>query len=161
MIERMTIRRMDIGANVALIVLAILVMIEGYKLGSGWGPSGPRPGFFPFSVALIMALGALIALIQTWRTDEGPAFFDGREEIEGLVKTGVPAAMAIIAIPFLGLYLTSAIYLFLFSAWHGGFRWYSSLISGLACAASLYLLLDWGFNIPMPKSPFYGNHFPL
>jgi putative tricarboxylic transport membrane protein len=161
MIDRLTIRKVDIGTNVALIVFAGLVMIEGYKLGSGWGPSGPRPGFFPFSVALMMAMGALIALVQAWRSEEGLTFFECREEIDGLLKTGIPAALAIVAIPFLGLYLASFAYLFLFAAWHGGLRWYSALFISVACTASLFLLLDWGFNIPMPKSPFYGHYFPI
>lgn len=161
MIERITIRRMDIGANLALIVLAFVVMNEGDKLGAGWGPSGPRPGFFPFSVASIMAAGALIALIQAWRSNESRPFFEHRVELIDLLKAGVPAAMAIAAIPLLGLYLTAAVYVMSFAWWHGGFRWYSALAAGVLCAVSLYLILDWGFHIAMPKSPFYGKHIPI
>lgn len=150
---------MDIGANVALIGLAVLVMIEVGKLGVGWGPSGPRPGFFPFSVASIMAVGALAALVRAWRGEEGALFFERREEVVDLLKAGVPAALAIGAIPFLGLYLTAAVYLMSFAWWHGGFRWYSALAAAILCTVALYLILDWGFHIAMPKSLFYSKHF--
>lgn len=157
----MTIRRMDIGANIALIGLAILVMIATYDLGAGWGPSGPQPGFFPFSVALIMGLGALAALVNALRSRQDALFFERREELVDLLKAGVPAAIAIATIPFLGLYLTAAAYLMLFAWWQGGFRWYAALAAALLCVGVLYLILDWGFHIPMPKSPFYGRYFLL
>ena len=159
MIERFTIRRMDIGANLALAGLAVVLMVIGYRLGAGWGSSGPRPGFFPFSVALVMGLGALAALVKAWRSGRDAPFFERREELVDLLKAGVPAALAIATIPFLGLYLTATAYLMVFTWWQGGFRWYTALATALACVGVLYLILDWAFRIPMPKSPFYGRYF--
>src|SRR5690606_1542388 len=135
---------------------AVFIMFEGVRLGPGWGESGPLAGFFPFSLAVLIFLGGIaIAIEWTLQMRRGlgsEAFFQEREEVTELFRVGIPIAMAIASVPVLGLYLMTAAYTTLFATWHGRFRWYSALLAGILIPLVMYLVLDWGLRIPMPRS---------
>lgn len=157
-----TLRTMDVAACAAFIVLSLFIAIEGVALGPGWGDSGPDAGFFPFTLALIMGLGALGAGIRALFSHSLVGhFFESPYEIVDLMKVGVPVALAVAAVPFLGLYLMTALYIFLFGWWYGAFRWHASLAAGAITAVVLFLVLQKGFNIAMPRSLWYGAGFPV
>lgn len=137
-------------------------MWESAKLGPGWGGSGPMPGFFPFGLSLLLALGGGAAFIEVLlRERQAQPFFEDHRESAELFKVGIPIVLAIASLRFLGFYLMVPLYLGLFACWYGGFRWY--VILPVACAFSygLYMVLDQGFRIMMPKSPWYGGMLPF
>lgn len=155
---------MDVVVCGAFVVLTLFVASESVKLGIGWGDSGPDAGFFPFALAVIMgggALGAGIRGLAARARRESRPFFEHPVEIVDLLRVGLPMAAAIAAIPVLGLYLTTGLYIFLFAWWYGGFRWYASLAAGAISAGLLVLVLQRGFGIPMPRSLWYGEGLPV
>jgi putative tricarboxylic transport membrane protein len=154
-LRRLTLKQADAAASVAFFALAVAVMIEGYRLGPGWDDRGPESGFFPFSLAVFMAFGALASFIGALRTGSRAPFFENRQEILDLTRMGVPLAVAVIAVPWLGLYITTAIYISLFSWWYGSFRWYNALGFGIGAGIALYLTLVKAMSISMPMSVFY------
>lgn len=163
--KKFTMARADLAVAVAFMVVAALIIQQGVKLGPGWGDSGPEPGFFPFSLAMLMGLGGLAIVIQGVihgvRRTASSAFFEDREEITELFRVGVPIAAAIAAVPVFGLYLMTALYTWLFSWWHGRFRWYSSVFAGVVIPVVMYAILDQGLRIPMPRSIWYGSLLPF
>jgi len=151
----LTIRTVEIGVCLLLLALSVTVMMEGVRLGVGWSERGPQSGFFPFALALIMAVGLAAAAISAWRETDTRPFFEASEEWIDLLKVGVPAGLAVALTPTLGLYITSGLYVLGFMAWYGRFAWWQSLLGGVLVPAGLYLLLRYGFNIAMPMSPWY------
>lgn len=151
----LTIRTVEIVVCLLLLALSVRVMMEGLRLGAGWSERGPQSGFFPFALALIMALGLVAAMVSAWRETATRPFFEAAEEWIDLLKVGVPAGLAVALTPSLGLYITSGLYVFAFMAWYGRFGWLQALLGGLLVPAGLYLLLRYGFNIAMPMSPWY------
>ena len=151
----LTIRTVEIVVCLLLLALSVRVMMEGLRLGAGWSDRGPRSGFFPFTLALVMALGLVAALVSAWRETGTRPFFEAPEEWIDLLKVGVPAGLAIALTPTLGLYIASGLYVFAFMAWYGRFGLLPALLGGLLVPAGLYLLLRYGFNIAMPMSPWY------
>jgi len=159
--ERLTNQKMDIGTGVVLIVLAGVVIYEGVRLGWGWGTIGPEPGFFPFWLAVGMVLGVLGAIVTAVKQKDTRPFFEATEEVKGLVQVGIPIVLTLMVITWLGLYLSVALYVWLFTWWYGRFRWWSSIISGVAVSSALYALLFKGFRLNMPMSIWYGTDLPV
>lgn len=150
-----TLARVDAIAGGAFVAMAAFLIYEGVKLGPGWGDSGPDPGFFPFVLAVLMGIGGAVACFQAINNVSRTAFFEDPEEVAELSRVGLPIIAAIAAVPWLGLYLMTAVYTWLFSWWHGQFRWYGGLIAGVIFGALCFLLLNVGFRLSMPQSIWY------
>lgn len=156
---RMSIRAVELGIAICLLLLSALLVWESLRLGPGWGPSGPEPGFFPFSLTILMILGVLgVLYINVHRQPNQEPFFKASEEVEDLLKVGVPIAIAVFAIRWLGIYVTAGLYLALFMAWYGKFRWYQALAGGIILPVVMWLVLREGFNIAMPMSALYKQN---
>jgi putative tricarboxylic transport membrane protein len=165
MFSKLTLARTEVLVAVAFILLAVVILFEGVRLGGGWGESGPQAGFFPFSLATLVLLGSIAIaiewIVQMRRGIGSEAFFQEREEVTELFRVGVPIAVAISTVPVLGLYLMTATYTGLFAWWHGRFHWYSALLAGILIPLVMYIILDWGLRIPMPRSLWYNPMFPV
>ena len=49
-------------------LLGGIVLFDAVRLGIGWGTDGPKSGFFPFWLALIMVVTCGIIILKTlWR----------------------------------------------------------------------------------------------
>jgi hypothetical protein len=147
----------EIGVAIVLLALGGVVFYDAIRLGPGWGESGPQPGFFPFVLTLFLVAGATgVLLLSVMKPDRRP-FFEVSHEVQDLLKVGIPIAIAVSAVPWAGLYATSGVYLALFMAWYGRFRWYQALAGGILLPAVMWLTLREGFNISMPMSMFYRS----
>lgn len=161
MLRKLTLRQMEFAVGAAFLAVAVLAAVEGARLGPGWGDTGPQPGFFPFTLAVLMGAGALGAIVHAARHATADPFFEVRQEIVDLAKVGAPMAVAIALVPTVGLYLMAGLYVAFFSWWYGRFAWWSALVSGAAVLLALYLVLDVGFRLPMPRSVWYGSYLPV
>jgi hypothetical protein len=153
--DLLTIRTVEIVVCLLLLALSVLVVMEGLRLGAGWNERGPQSGFFPFTLAVILIIGLVAVVIDSWRERDTRPFFEAPEEWIDLLKVGVPSGLAIALTPSLGLYITSGLYVFAFMAWYGRYAWRWALLGGVLTPLVLYLLLRYGFNIGMPMSPWY------
>jgi hypothetical protein len=160
-LDSLTIRKAELVVGVGFVALALLTTNESVKLGPGWGRSGPQPGFFPFSASVLMGLGGLGAVVEALRRKDDNVFFSHPQEFVDFTKVGVPVALAIASVVFLGLYIMSALYVSLFAWWYGRFRWYSAAVAGLVFSTTLYFTLNEGFHIAMPYSIWYGTLLPF
>ena len=128
--ELFSISNVEMLVCLLLLAASLRLMMEGWRLGAGWGERGPQSGFFPFSLSLVLALGLVAVLIEAWRGRDTRPFFAAPEEWIDL-------------------------YVFAFMAWYGRYPWTRALLGGIAVPVALYLLLRYGFNIGMPMSPWY------
>jgi len=55
-------RAADLITASILILLGALVIVDAMRLGVGWGMDGPKSGFFPFWLALIMMVCCTIIM---------------------------------------------------------------------------------------------------
>jgi hypothetical protein len=140
-------------------VLTILLVRESIVLGAGWSAIGPDPGFFPLVMSMIIGISAVfvIATALRRRGEASSPFFERREEVVELLKVGLPLAAAIAAVQWLGFYIVVALYIGLFGLWYGRFRWYLILPGAVLLAVGLFLVLESGFRILMPKSVLYQD----
>lgn len=147
----------EVSVAIALLALGGLVFYDAIRLGPGWGESGPQPGFFPFVLTIFLVAGTVGVLVQSVMKPDRRPFFEVPREVEDLLKVGIPIAIALFAIRWAGLYVTAGVYLALFMAWYGRFRWYQALAGGILLPVAMWLTLREAFNISMPMSMFYRS----
>ena len=151
----------EIAVGVALLVIAAIVIREALRLGAGWGTSGPQSGFFPFWSAVVMAVAVVAALAQVVRAGSAKPLFDSPAEARSLLKVAVPMILAVASLPYLGLYLMTALYLGFFAAWYGRYRWYVVLAVSILVPVVLFFTFERGFRLALPKSVLYGDVIPF
>lgn len=133
-----------------------LVVMDSLRTGHAWGSDGPQPGYFPFYVGCLMLAGAGWLILITclrWRQEGGLGVFAHVRELRLMLKMLVPTTLYLLAIVWLGIYLASWGFISAFMVWQGRYAWGRSLLVGLCISASLFVLFEIWFQLPLPKGP--------
>ena len=155
-------RLADVITAVVLIVLGGVVLFDAVRLGVGWGTDGPKSGFFPFWLALILLAVSLAVLVQA-RLRRTTSVFATAEQLRLVLKVLLPVAGFVVVtdppgpLPGLGLYVASAFYLGFYMRWVGRHRWVSVVALSIAIPVVTFLVFETWFLVPMPKGPL--EHF--
>ena len=136
----------------ALIFLGGVVLFDAVRIGFGWGPDGPRSGFFPFWLALIMVIVCGVILIQAALDHRGKSFVS-REQLNSVLKVLWPATAAVALMHFVGLYVASALYMGFYMRWVGRHSWVAVVAIALGIPIISFLVFEKWFLVPMPKGP--------
>lgn len=136
-----------------LVLIAGLVVIFGSrKLGSGWTSDGPGAGYFPFYIGLITAISGLGVLYQALLgKNRNTEIFVDSEQFKRVMSVLLPAAVYVLAIQVIGIYVASAIYIALFMVILGKYSWVRSVIVALAVAVLFFCLFEVWFKVPLFK----------
>lgn len=149
----------ELGVALVFIAAGALIVNGSLEQGVGWTPSGPESGYFPLRIGwLIIAVGvaqAAIAFVMARRDRRHPATREialRRDRIKPLLQVFLPMVAYVAAVPWLGLYIASALFIAGFMWWHGGYKW-RALPTGIAVCAVLYVLLEAWFQVDLYKGP--------
>lgn len=138
--------------------LGLAAVIGSAELGASWTESGPEPGYFPFYVGLILLAASIGNALMAWRNraadvDDGAEPLLNAEQARRLAGFALPLVAYVVLAVWVGLYVSSAIYV-AYNAWHrGGYRPLVSLAIGIGFALGLYLVFDYAFQVPLLKGP--------
>ncbi len=149
-------RRADLVCAVAFLGLAAVVLVEGLRLGIGWGTDGPQSGFFVFYLGLALGGAGAVVLAQTLRRSDAVLHvkrFLESGQITPVAKVLVPAMAMVLLTHFIGLYVAGALYLGAYMRWIGRHRWLQTVIVSVAIPAVSFLIFEVWFLVPMPKGP--------
>jgi len=145
-------RAADLITASVLMLLGGVVLFDAARLGIGWGTDGPKSGFFPFGLALILVLMcAVIAAQAARRASQKP--FVSREQLGRVLKVLWPAAGMAVLTQILGLYVASALYLGFYMRWVGRHSWLAVVALSLGVPIATFLIFEKWFLVPMPKGP--------
>ena len=148
-------RTMDIVVALLLLGVSAVVIIESLRLGMGWQENeGPRAGYFPFYIGLILAISSAINLLRAvFDAKSAQRTFTTKPAILRVLAVLIPLAIYVAAVAFIGIYVASTIYMALFM-WHFGKYpiWRGALI-GFAVSAVFFLMFEIWFLVPLPKGP--------
>jgi putative tricarboxylic transport membrane protein len=135
-----------------LMLLGGLVLFDAVRLGFGWGADGPRGGFFPFWLALIMVIVCGVIFVQATRDGQGKSFVS-REQLDSVLKVLWPAVAAVALMNFVGLYVASGLYMGFYMRWVGRHSWLTVIAIALGLPIASFLIFEKWFLVPMPKGP--------
>ena len=135
-----------------LLVVGIVVIVESRRLGSGWTSDGPGSGYFPFYIGLIIVVSSLGLLYQSLisKKRKTEVFVDS-VQLKRVLSVLVPAALYVLAIRFIGVYLASAIYIALFMVVLGKYPPVRSIVAAIAINVFFFFLFEVWFKVPLFK----------
>jgi len=145
-------RAVEIGVCVFTALFGAIVVVGGLQAGIGWGAEGPRPGFFPFYIGLLIIASSAVNLLQIQLTDRWRRFAEWRQ-LRQVLQVLVPTAIYVVAIPYVGIYLVSAALIAVFMVWLGKYRWSLTAAISIGVTIAIYLMFEKFFLVPLPKGP--------
>jgi hypothetical protein len=158
--ERVGVPTYLVEAVVAALVLlmGIVVATASWRLGAGWMSDGPGAGYFPFYIGLLLCVSGAGTLYQALRGKKrNTEVFVDREQIRRVLVVLIPAAVYVLAIQFVGMYVASAVYIAGFMSLLGKFSRVKSVITALVIAALFFAMFEVWFKVPL----FKGTLNPL
>ena len=151
-------RVVEIAVALAILALGSLVVIDSYRLGSKWGSDGPESGYFPFYIGVLLCISGLGTLVQTVsRGKTGDTVFVAWGPLKLVLVVLIPALLYVFAVHYLGLYVSSALYITAFMIGLGKYAWYKSAGVALAVSITFFLMFEVWFKVPL----FKGSLDPL
>ena len=137
-----------------LMGLAVLVITDSVRVGTGWGDDGPRAGYFPFYIGLILLASsgwvALTTLLQ-WR--KLTQSFVGREAFSGVLAVAWPSLVFVGLITYIGIYVASIVLIAYFMKRHGKYGWALTAAVSVGVMALFFVVFERWFLVPLPKGP--------
>ena len=145
-------RKVEIGFTLFMGFLGALSIVGSLQVGIGWGAEGPKAGFFPFYCGLIVVLSTLINLISAIRMPESGLFAEW-PALGQVVSVIAPTTIYVLAIPYLGMYVSSAILIAAFMKYFGRYSWLFSIAIAVVVPIAIFFMFEIWFLVPLPKGP--------
>jgi putative tricarboxylic transport membrane protein len=146
-------RWVEAGVAVAIILFGVIVIIGALQVGIGWGPEGPKSGFFPFYLGVLIIAASIANLVRAVIELDRQALFAEWSQIGQVMSVIIPTAVYVVAVPWLGIYVSSFVLIAFFMKWFGRYGWGLTLAVAVGMPAITYMLFEKWFMIPLPKGP--------
>jgi hypothetical protein len=136
-------------------IFGAIVITDSVRLGFGWQEvHGPRPGYFPFYIGLIICIASLVNIVLALRIapDRNKTFVQVgqlRLVLAVLIPTAVYAAL----VTWIGIYASSVLFIGFFMRWLGRYPWWKVLAVSVATVVVFYVIFEIWFKVPLPKGP--------
>ena len=143
----------EIGVAIAIAIFGIVTVIGSLKVGINWGAEGPKAGFFPFYVGLMIIGSGLVNLYQSITGQFGGGLFASWVQLRRVLSVVVPTVIYVATIPFIGIYITSAVLIGFFMRWLGRYGWGLVLAISIAIPVITFVVFERWFLVPLPKGP--------
>ena len=145
-------RSVEMGVALFVLALGVITMIGSLQVGIGWGEEGPKSGFFPFWIGLLVVLASVVNFVRALAISPGKLFAEWSQLAE-VRKVVIPMAIFVSAVPWLGIYLSSALLIAGFMRWLGRYGWPLTLCISVALPILTYVTFERWFLVPLPKGP--------
>ena len=143
-------------AGVAALLLAAggIVIMDSLRVGIEWADDGPKAGYFPFFIGILLSFSAGWTLLFTllgWSRET--KLFSQWSELRDVAAMLLPTTVFIVAVPFLGLYFPGALLIGYFMKRHGDFGWVATVLTALGVPVTFFLIFERWFLVPLAKGP--------
>ncbi|MET4390709.1 hypothetical protein ABIB73_006494 [Bradyrhizobium sp. F1.4.3] len=146
-------RALELATAILTGSFGVAVVVSSLDNGIGWSSAGVDSGTFPFAVGLVIVLGSFYNLVRGVLPATSLASVPVAItpfELRRLAGLFVPAAIFVAAIPLLGMYLASALYIFAVLAIPRHQSVLRSLAMAAATALVLYVVFERMFQVSLP-----------
>ncbi len=111
----------------------------------------PGPGFFPFLLAIVLALFSLALIFQNWAKDKVPLpFWERHSWLRPLLGLVILTAYAIL-VNSLGFLISTFLFLLIWMAGIERLNWKTIIMVSIATTVVLYLIFNLLLDVPLPK----------
>jgi putative tricarboxylic transport membrane protein len=142
----------EIGVAAVIALLGVIAVIGSLQVGIGWGAEGPKSGFFPFWIGLIVIGTSIYNLVRAY-SHGSRKLFASWMEIAQVLKVVLPLTIYVGVIPWLGIYIASALLIAGFMRWIGHYGWLLILAISIGLPVVTYVTFEMWFLVPLPKGP--------
>lgn len=145
----------ELGVAAFIFLLGAIVIVDSVRLGTGWQEiHGPRPGYFPFYIGLIMCVASLINVARalTVRGADNKTFVEVGQ-LKLVLSVLVPAAAYVLCVTWIGVYVSSVLFIGFFMRWLGKYAWWKVVAVSVVTMVVFYLVFEKWFKVPLPKGP--------
>jgi hypothetical protein len=144
----------EVAVAAFLLLLGLVVLGDSLRVGARWGDDGPQAGYFPFYIGLGLSLASAGLLgQQLWRWRQERRVFVSREAARMVFAVLWPMVVYVAVMPFVGLYVASALLIGWFMRRHGRFGWAACAATALGVVVGVYLVFQRWFLVALPKGP--------
>jgi hypothetical protein len=147
-------RRAELAMAALFLAAGALVIYDSARLGIGWADDGPRAGYFPFYVGLIICIASLVNGVRALLVPaaKNKAFVEVGQ-LKMVLMMLVPTAVYVAVIGWTGIYLASAVFIGLFMRWLGKYAWWKVAAVSIGTVVAFFLIFEIWFQVPLPKGP--------
>lgn len=146
-------RALELATAVLTGSFGVAVVLSSLDNGIGWSSAGVESGTFPFLTGVIVVLGSLYNLARgtlPGLTLASVPIAITPTELRRLAGLFVPAAIFVAAMPLIGIYLASAVYIFAVLAIPKHQSLMRSSMMAAATAVGLYVVFERMFQVSLP-----------
>ena len=144
----------ELGVAAFLLLLAGMVIADSLRVGIGWADDGPRSGYFPFYIGLLLLAASGTVFVTTllrWR--QASPVFAGREQLKTVFAVLIPMVVYVGGITLLGIYLSSLVLIGYFMRRYGKFAWPVTATVSVGVPLVFFLVFERWFLVQLPKGP--------
>mgnify|MGYP003575765391 CR=1 FL=1 len=145
-------RTVEIVAAVLVFLLGAVVVFDSIRLGWRWAADGPESGYFPFYIGSIICFCAVMVLLHAVvGKHAGPRVFASWPALKRVMQVLGPAAVFVLAIQVIGIYLAGAAYIAVFMLWLGRYSAILATAIGVGVMTFFFLMFEVWFKVPLYK----------
>jgi len=145
-------RTAEIAVAGLFLALGALVVYDSVRLGMTWGADGPRPGYFPFYVGMIICVSAAINIVRAvLLRAEAEKTFVQVGQLKMVLTVLVPSVLYVALVGWIGIYVSSILFIGFFMRWLGKYAWWKVAVVSVATMVVFFLIFEVWFKVPLPK----------
>src|SRR2546426_2061867 len=142
----------DLVTASVLLLVGGVVVFDAVGIGIGWGTDGPKSGFFPFWLGMLLIAACALILGQAARRVDAKPFVR-REQLGPVLKVLWPAVALVVLTLSLGLYVSAALYTGFYMRWIGRHSWLAVLAVARPFPLPTFFIFGKWVLVPMPQGP--------
>ncbi|HVZ54173.1 MAG TPA: tripartite tricarboxylate transporter TctB family protein [Pseudolabrys sp.] len=146
-------RSVEIGVALAIAAIGLVSIFGSLQVGIGWGADGPRAGFFPFYCGVIIVISSAVNLARIFMSEHDGELFASWSQLRQVTVVVVPTAVYVALVPYIGIYVASALLIALFMKWLGRYPWTIVIPIAVGMPVLTFLTFEIWFLVPLPKGP--------
>jgi putative tricarboxylic transport membrane protein len=146
-------RSVEIGVALFMSAFALIILVGSVQVGVGWGAEGPKAGFFPFYIALLILASSIVNLGAVISGPRDDGRFAEWGQLGKVTSMLVPTTIYVALIPWIGIYAASVLLIAVFMKWLGDYGW--AMVAAISIGVPLvtFVVFERWFLVPLPKGP--------
>ena len=144
------------------IIVALIGIMDAFRLGFRWSYDGPQAGFSVLWLSLLLFGCSVGLFIINLRKPTGDNFFVSKQGTAEIIRIFLTATMMAAGIVYTGVYFATIGYCLLFVRWLGKHSWATVIIFTIVMTGAVYFGMEKGLQLPLPKSLLWRKGlFPI